>query len=293
VKALVLLSRVLDVTLPLDLAGNDEARLKGSPPIRVLNRADRAALEWACQLRGCEVAALTVGPPEVDDILCVARARGAKAATRCWAPGIDRLDAPVLSRLLARAVERLQPDLVFGGDRSAEGWTGLVPPLVAARLGWPCLEAASDVSLESDRVVVRRRLDRGWQEEIEAALPAVVTVEAGSIEPRYVSARARSEAGRVPVEIWSPQDLGISPDEIAAAARCRVISLDWPRPRPKKVELPNAALSAADRMRRLITKGGDSSKKLPGGKVIEGDAAEAAERIIQFLAERGFIAISS
>jgi electron transfer flavoprotein beta subunit len=290
VKALVLLSRVLDVSLPLDLTGSDGPRLKGSPPIRILNRADRAALEWACRLCGSAVLALTVGPPEVDGILHLARARGAGAVIRCWGADMDRLDTSALSLLLASAVERARPDLVLGGERSVEGWTGLVPSLVAARLGWSCLEGASDVSLERDRVVVRRRLERGWQEEVEAELPAVVTVKAGTVEPRYVSARGRSEAGGVPVEVWTPEQLGMSADEIRASIRSEVISLDWPRPRPRKVELPNSRLSAADRMRQLMNRRVESSKPSPrDNKLIEGDAAEAARQIILFLAERGFI----
>ncbi len=286
--ALVLLHEVLDITLPLELVDGQGVRLKGAPAVRILNRADRAALEWACRLCPGDVTALTLAPPETDTILHFARARGARRAVRVWAPGVERLDAAATTRLLARAVERLQPDLVFTGDRSLPGWTGLVPAMLAARLGWPCLEQAVGLTLESGVVIARRRLERGWQEEIEAPPPTVIAVEAGSIEPRYISARGRREARAHPVEAWGLQHLGVSLVEALAWVRSEVASLDWPRPRPRKVALPSAGLSAAERMRQLMG-GGAAPKQAPEGKLVEGDPGQIADRLVQFLAERGFV----
>ncbi len=285
--ALVLLHEVLDITLPLELVDGQGVRLKGAPAVRILNRADRAALEWACRLCPGDVTALTLAPPETDTILHFARARGARRAVRVWAPGVERLDAAATTRLLARAVERLHPDLVFTGDRSLPGWTGLVPAMLAARLGWPCLEQAVGLTLESGVVIARRRLERGWQEEIEAPPPTVIAVEAGSIEPRYISARGRREARAHPVEAWGLQHLGVSLVEALAWVRSEVASLDWPRPRPRKVALPSAGLSAAERMRQLMG-GGAAPKQAPEGKLVEGDPGQIADRLVQFLAERGF-----
>jgi electron transfer flavoprotein beta subunit len=288
VRALVLLRQVLDVTLPFELADGQSIRLKGSPPIRILNRADRVALEWACRLCDPDITALTVAPAEADETLSLAQARGARRAIRCWAPEMAGLDAAALSRLLVAATERLRPDLVFAGDRSLEGSTGLVAALLAARLDWPCLEGAAEVARDGGGVLIRRRLERGWQEEIEAAPPAVITVEAGSIEPRYVSARARRAAAGAAVECWGFEELGVGLDAIRESTRCRVTSLEWPRPRPRKVQLPSAALSATDRMRQLMG-GGAAPKKTVEGKLIEADPRTAADRLIAFLSERGLV----
>ena len=77
-------------------------------------------------------------------------------------------------------------------------------------------------------------------------------------------------------------------DAIREATRCRVSSLEWPRPRPKKVELPSAALSAADRMRQLMG-GGAAPRKNVEGKLIEAEPRAAADRLIAFLSERGLV----
>jgi len=288
VKALVLLREVLDATLPLEPVDGRGVRLKGSEPIRVLNPADRAALEWACRLRQGEITALTVGPPEVEGILRLALARGASRAIRAWVAGMEGSDAPALARLLALAVDRLGPDLVLTGDRSLEGGTGLVPGLLAARLGWPHLDGATHLGRDGARIVVRRRLERGWGEEVEATPPVVVAVEAGSIEPRYVSVRVRREALARPLEVWGAAHLGVDVAAVKGWVRSEVASLDWPRPRPRRVTLPDARLTAGERMRRLMT-AGPTPLRTGEGRLLEGDPREVAERLVRFLEERGLL----
>lgn len=285
-RVLVLLRQVLDATLPLELGDGQGFRLKGPGAIRILDPASRAALEWACRLAPDEATALTVAPPEADGILRLALARGVRRAVRCWAEGVEGLDAAALARLLVLAVGRLGPGLVLAGDRSLEGGTGLVPGLLAAHLGWPCLDRGVHLGLDGGGVLIRRRLDRGWLEEVEVAPPAVLAVEAGSIEPRYVSVRARREALARPLEVWGLDGIGVDLDEVTGWMRSAVASLDWPRPRPKRVTLPDAKLSAGERMRQLL--GGGASSKRIGGNLLEGDPQVIAERLLRFLEERGF-----
>ncbi|MFQ5829785.1 MAG: electron transfer flavoprotein subunit beta/FixA family protein [Candidatus Methylomirabilia bacterium] len=286
--ALVLLRQVLDATLPFEIVPGQGVRLKGPEAIRILNPADRVALEWACRLCGDDVTALTVAPPEASEVLRLAQARGARRAVRLWAEGAECVDGVALARLLALAVARLRPDLILTGDQSLEGGTGSVPGLLAARLGWPCLDGAVHVARDRRRVVIRRPLERGWQEEVEADAPVAITVEAGSIEPSYVSVRTRREARARPVEVWGLGDLGVSLEEVRGWVRSEVISVDWPRPRAKKVHLPDAGVPARERMRQLLA-GVTAPKKAAEAKLIEGDAGEIAERFVEFLAERGFV----
>lgn len=287
-KALVLLREVLDATFPVELADGREVRLKGSAAIRVLNPADHAALEWGCRLGGGETTALTFGPPGAERILELALAGGARRAIRWWAEGSDGLDAAALARLLARAVERLGPDLVLAGARSLEGGTGLVPGLLAGRLGWPCLDGVVHLESQGARLLIRRRLDRGWQEVVEAEPPVVAAVEAGSIESRYISVRARREAKGRLLETWGPGDLGVDLAEAKGWVRSEVAALDWPRPRPRRVALPDARLSATDRMRQLLM-AGTAPKPATEGKLLEGAPGETAARLLRFLEERGLL----
>lgn len=253
--AVVLIQQGLDTRLPL-APGDREATLLGGGRVFVVNPADRCALEWALRLAR-EVTALALAPPDGADALRLALARGARRAVRLWEPGLDRLDAVATARLLGCALERLRPRLVVAGDRGLTGATGLVPALVAARLGWPCLEGALALAVEHEgRLLATRRAERGAREEVEAPLPAVVTVTADSAEPRYVSLRARRAVAPDTVETWSLTDLDLRVAEVQRWSRAEVVRVDWPRPRARRSPAPPPATAAAERLRQLLAAAG-------------------------------------
>ena len=289
--ALVLLHQGLDVALPLEPGEGGGVRHRGGGRLVVLNTADRCALEWALPLAQ-DVVALTLGPPECADALYLALARGARRVVRVWDGGLAGCDAAAMARVLAAAVRRLGPDLVLAGERGLEGATGMVPSLLAARLAWPCVEGALSVSPEGLGLVIARRLDGGWREEVEVARPAVVTVAADSTEPRYVSVRARRAAMRQPIETWDLRSLGLAGDAVPAWTRVRVAEISWPRPRPKRTAAPDRPLSAAERLRQLVIgprgRGGAESAGAER-TMLKGDPRRVAEQLLGFLADRGFL----
>ena len=71
------------------------------------------------------------------------------------------------------------------------------------------------------------RVDDARRQELAARSPLVVTVVPGSIEPRYVSLRARQGASRRPVEAWDLSDLDIEAEEVGLeGAWTKVASAD-------------------------------------------------------------------
>jgi electron transfer flavoprotein beta subunit len=300
-NALVLVHEGLDVSADLELgtAEGDRGavRHRGGDRLLVTARADRAALEWALALTG-HVVALTVGPPGSGSVLAWATGRGASRAVRIWDDALDGLDLAAMARVVAAAVRRLAPELVVAGERGLAGATGALPALVAAHLGWPCVDGAIRVSPEGDGVVVERRLRGGWREELDVLRPAIVTVTADSVEPRYVSVRARRDASRRGHETWSLADLGLTPETVRGAVRLRVSRVDWPRPRPRRTAAAAPAgppRSAADRLRQLVGGGAAGAARrapaasAPASTLVEGDPRAAADRILAFLEQHGFV----
>jgi electron transfer flavoprotein beta subunit len=302
VIALVLAHQGLDVSTDLELraTGSDGGAVghRGGDRLVVTARADRAALEWAVGLT-THVVALTVGPPDSEGALAWASGRGATTAIRIWDAGFDALDLQAVARIVSAAVRRVGPDVVVAGERGLAGATGALPALVAAQIGWPCVDGAIRLSHESGQLVVERRLRGGRREELAIPCPGVVTVTADSVEPRYVSVRARRDAMRRGVETWSLADLGLTEPEIRAAVRLRLGRIDWPRPRPKRTAAAAAAgpaRSAADRLRSLVgggAGGGASAKSVPAtaptSGLFEGDPGVVADRILAFLEQQGFV----
>ena len=75
-------------------------------------------------------------------------------------------------------------------------------------LDWPALTFATSVVVEGDTVVVHRQTEAGF-DEVAAQLPAVVTVTAGVVEPRYATFKGIMAAKSRPVNVVSIADLGL------------------------------------------------------------------------------------
>jgi electron transfer flavoprotein beta subunit len=288
VRALVLVSQGLDARAPLE-PGPDGAPRPRDGGLVVANPADRAALEWALGLAS-EVVALAAGPPDWQPLLRRALARGARRAVRVWDPVLEGADAHGLARVLAVAVRRLAPGLVLAGERGLAGATGVLPGLLAAHLGWPCLDGALHVAAEADEVVIRRPLPGGRREEVGAMRPAVVSVSAASLEPRYVSVRRAEAIPWAAVEAWALADLELDPACVAAWRRLVVGPVDWPRPRAKRTQSGPSGLPAAERLRRLAGAGRGAAPSPAGpSRLLEGDPGELADRLLAFLESRGLL----
>ena len=69
--------------------------------------------------------------------------------------------------------------------------------------------------MTGDSVKVERQTEAGY-DEVECPLPAVVTVTAGVVEPRYPSFKGIMAAKSKPVENLTVADLGIDAGQVGA-----------------------------------------------------------------------------
>ena len=132
-------------------------------------------------------------------------------------------------------------DLVITGMASTDGTMGVVPAMLAERLGLP----AGDVRLRADRrrartVTIRRDGDAATQ-TIVATLPALVSVTDQINEPRYPSFKGIMAAKKKPVEQWALADLGVDASQVG---------LDAAWTKVESFTSPPAARAGRDRHRR-------------------------------------------
>ena len=140
-------------------------------------------------------------------------------------------DALGTSTILAAAVRRIEPDLVICGMASTDGSMGVLPAMLAERLGWPAATLGAVVEVSGNTVTVRRDDDTASL-TVEAELPAVISVTDQSGEARYPSMKGILAAKKKPVETWTLADLGIDASAVGLdAAWSRVLETD---PRPPK-----------------------------------------------------------
>ena len=99
-------------------------------------------------------------------------------------------------------------DLIIAGTESSDGYTGTVPEQMAEVLGLPSVTFAKTIVVDGDTVKVERQTESGY-DEVTCPTPAVVSVTAGVVEPRYPSFKGIMAAKSKPVETATAADLGI------------------------------------------------------------------------------------
>ncbi len=129
-----------------------------------------------------------MGPGRAAEIIREGLYRGADDGVLLTDRAFAGSDTLATSYALALAVRRLAPDLVIGGRQAIDGDTAQVGPQIAEKLGWPQVTYAEEMHFEDERLVIRRRLERGV-ETVSSPLPLVVTVNSTAPACRYRNAR--------------------------------------------------------------------------------------------------------
>jgi electron transfer flavoprotein beta subunit len=193
----------------------------------ILDDSDAYGVEMALQLagnvEGSEVTLVSMAPGGETSGLRTALAMGAAGAILVSDPALAGSDALGTAKVLAAAIRRANPDLVIAATESTDGYTGTLPVQVAQLLGFPSVTFAKAVSTDGSSVKVERQTEAGY-DDVECPLPAVVTVTAGVVEPRYPSFKGIMAAKSKPVDTVTVADLGLDAGEVGAAGAGQVIS---------------------------------------------------------------------
>jgi electron transfer flavoprotein beta subunit len=199
----------------------------------LLSELDEYGVEQALRIAaandGAEVTVLTVGPDDAKDALRKALSMGADKAVHVNDDDIHGTDVIGTSAILAKALEKTGYDLVVCGMASTDGTMGVVPALLAERLGVPQVTLLSEVTVEGGLVKGRRDGDAAT-EQLEASLPAVISVTDQSGEARYPSFKGIMAAKKKPVESLDLDDLGIEADEVGLAGSWTAVDTIAARP---------------------------------------------------------------
>ena len=221
----------------------------------ILDDSDAYGVEMGLQLAdaagGGEVTLVSMAPGNEVSGLRTALAMGAAKAILVSDEALKGSDALATAKVLAAAIKRAEPDLVLTATESTDGYTGVLPAQLAEILGWPSITFAKHVEVADGTAKVQRQTEEGY-DEVEAPLPAVVSVTAGVVEPRYPSFKGIMAAKNKPVDEVKVADLGVSNDDVG-----------WPGARQEIVDVSPA-------------------EERQAGEIVE-DEGEAHERIIQFL----------
>lgn len=164
--------------------------LKREGVASMINPLDANALEAAVQLKekyGATVVAISMGPPQAEDVLKKALALGCDEACLLSDRAFGGADTLATAYTLSKAAEKIGDyDLLLFGRHAVDGDTAQTGPATAACLGIPQVTLASSIDVQDGWVVCDRVLEDSVQ-KVRAKLPALVTVTADINKPRYAT----------------------------------------------------------------------------------------------------------
>jgi electron transfer flavoprotein beta subunit len=185
----------------------------------LINELDEYAIEEALQIKEAhegEVTVLTMGPEKASESIRKALSMGADKAVHVIDDALAGSDVLQTSYALAKVLENIGFDLVVLGAESTDARMGSMAAMLAERLGVPQLSLASKVEINGTAIKVHRQSEDGyWQ--VEAQLPAVISVVEKINEPRYPSFKGIMAAKKKPMQVMGLADAGIDPSLVGLA----------------------------------------------------------------------------
>ena len=220
-NVIVCVKQIPDPALPASLDPSTKT-LKRDGKL-ILDESDSYGVEMALQLvgkaGGGEVSLVSMAPNGETSGMRTALAMGAVKGVLVSDPALQGTDALTTAKVLAAAVQKLGgADLVIAATESSDGYTGTVPEQLAEVLGLPSITFAKTVTIDGTDLKVDRQTEAGY-DEVSCQLPALVSVTAGVVEPRYPSFKGIMAAKSKPIDTVTAADLGVSPVGFAGAGQ--------------------------------------------------------------------------
>jgi electron transfer flavoprotein beta subunit len=222
----------------------------------VINEWDNYAIEEAILLKeklGGTVTAITIGVEDDAEVLRRCLAMGADKAIRID-PGNHDVDSYVISRILAAVIKGFEYDLVLTGVQADDDNNSMVGIMLAEHLGLAHAAVVNSVEPEGDTATIKTELEGGITEVSKIRLPALLSIQTGINEPRYVSIMGLRKARQKELDVVSVDELGLAEDDLSRWTTIEEVFL------PPETE---------------------------GAEIIAGDPPSVAEEILRIMKEKG------
>jgi electron transfer flavoprotein beta subunit len=187
----------------------------------ISNPFDLVAVEAAVQLKekyyGSRVTVISMGPPQAESCLREALSLGADEVFLLSDRAFAGADTLATSYTLAKAVEQIDRkrpvDLIVCGKQAIDGDTAQTGPGIATRLGYTQFTYVVEIQHLDEakrQIQVKRKVEGGF-EIIHGPLPALLTVELETAQPRRASLPLLIAATRAKVAVWDAQAIQAEP----------------------------------------------------------------------------------
>ena len=231
-KVLVPVKRVVDynvkVRVKSDKSGVELDNVKMS-----MNPFDEIAVEEALRLKekgiATEVIAISIGPTQVQETIRNALAMGADSGI--FIEATNNLEPLNIAKIISSVAKKESIDLMILGKQAIDDEMNATGQMIAALLGWPQATFASKVEISDKKAVVSREVDGGI-ENIEVALPAVISTDLRLNEPRYASLPNIMKAKKKPINQIQVDELNLKIEQ-----RLDILKVEEPTKRQSGIML--------------------------------------------------------
>ena len=227
-----------------------------------INEWDEYAIEEAVLIkerRGGSVTVVTVGSEDADMTLRKCLAKGADRAIRLTDEAFEGSDAYATAKILSRVIKDLPFDLILTGTQASDDCYAQVGVILAELLGITHATLVKKIEVKQGLVRVNRELEGGLEQVLDVKLPAVIAVQTGINEPRYVSIMAMRRVKQKEVRVIGLADLDLKEEEVGKSGSWTHVEEMFSPPVEKEAEF------------------------------ITGSPNEIVENIVKILKERGLI----
>ena len=231
-KVLVPVKRVVDynvkVRVKSDKSGVELDNVKMS-----MNPFDEIAVEEALRLKekgiATEVIAISIGSTQVQETIRNALAMGADSGI--FIESTNDLEPLNIAKIISSVAKKESIDLMILGKQAIDDDMNATGQMIAALLGWPQATFASKVEISDKKAVVSREVDGGI-ENIEVALPAVISTDLRLNEPRYASLPNIMKAKKKPINQIQVDELNLKIEQ-----RLDILKVEEPTKRQSGIML--------------------------------------------------------
>ena len=251
-KILVMIKQVPDTATQVKIAA-DGKTIDATGITWIVSPYDEFAVEEALRIkekRGQgEVVAVSLGPDRVKEALRSCLAMGCDRAIHLNDAAWSAADTLTTAKALAAVIKQEAPQLVLCGRQAIDDDAGAVGAQLAEVLGWPCASWIMEESVDEAGKAVRvGRQVEGGLELFDVPLPAVVSAQKGLNEPRYPTLKGIMGAKKKEIKDVKAADLGLT----AEAPALSVVKLEMLPPRPPGRIIPGEAAEAAKELVRAL-----------------------------------------
>lgn len=180
----------------------------------IMNPEDKHALIAALKIKGAEITAISMGPPQAEMVLREALAYGAKKVILLCDFAFAGSDTAATSYTLSKAIEKLSPDLIVCGRQAIDGDTAQVGPQIAELLNIPQITYVTEIKkIENGKLVVKKETEVGHN-IVETSLPALITCTNDISQIDYPSFHGINKAFEEEIETWTAADINADKERL-------------------------------------------------------------------------------